>query len=285
MRFAEGDWFIESDIEGFSTALRIDKLLHADRSDHQEMLVFENERMGRVLTIDGYIQVAEADEFIYHEMLTHVPMLAHGAVKRALVIGGGDGGILRELFRYPDLDAATLVELDRSVVDQSLKWMPFVSGGAFDDPRLELIFADGAAFVQVTDQRYDVVIVDSTDPVGPGEVLFTEAFYRDCRRVLRPGGVLATQNSLPFLQGPEAAAALSRLKTVFSIAKAYHVTVPTYFGGPMTLTLSSDATAPFEASEASLSQRMAAAGLSLKCYTPGLHRAAFELPGYIQTAA
>ncbi|MCL4144200.1 UNVERIFIED_CONTAM: hypothetical protein GTU68_039063 [Idotea baltica] len=166
------------------------EVFYDSATDHQRLRVFENAKFGRVLTLDGVVQTTTADEFIYHEMLAHVPILAHGAAKRVLIVGGGDGGMAREVLRHTSVDHVTMVEIDAGVVDFSKEYLPSLSNGAFDDPRLELVIADGAAFVSETDQRFDVMIVDSTDPIGPGEVLFTDTFYGRAKGLLNRNGVL-----------------------------------------------------------------------------------------------
>src|SRR5690606_2736115 len=181
---------------GVNLALKVDKILYRDQTDLQDLMIFENKNFGRVMSLDGSVQTTEKDEFIYHEMFVHVPMLAHGNARRALIVGGGDGGAARQLMKYRDI-AVTMVDIDRTVVELSRKYMPSVSGGAFDDPRLDLVIADGCKFVKETDETWDVIIIDSTDPHGPGEVLYTQEFYSDCKSCLTPGGVIITQNGVP----------------------------------------------------------------------------------------
>lgn len=169
-------WSVEALHDGYGQLLREDRVLYDSETDHQRLRVFENARMGRVLTLDGVVQTTTGDEFIYHEMLAHVPILAHGAAKRVLIIGGGDGGMAREVLRHASVEHVTMVEIDAGVVDFSKEYLPTLSAGAFDDPRLNLVIADGAAFVRECTEQFDVMIVDSTDPIGPGEVLFTDTF-------------------------------------------------------------------------------------------------------------
>ncbi|MEM9988668.1 MAG: polyamine aminopropyltransferase, partial [Pseudomonadota bacterium] len=168
-------------------------------------------------------------------MVTHVPIFAHGAPKRVLVIGGGDGGVIRELFRHPTIAHVTMVEIEAAVVDFSKQWFPGLSAGAFDDPRLNLVIADGAKFVEETDERFDIVIVDSTDPVGPGEVLFTPEFYAGCRRCLNDGGIIITQCGLPFFQPKELQKAYLHQRKSFDTPQFYAIAVPAYSGGIMTI--------------------------------------------------
>ena len=259
----------------------VGNILYEDKTEHQHLVIFENPLLGRVMTLDGVVQVTEADEFIYHEMLSHVPIMAHGDARRALIIGGGDGGTLREVLKHQSIEKAVMVEIDRTVVDLCIKYMPKINDGAFDDPRAELIITDGVKFMAESDQTFDVIMIDSTDPIGPGGVLFTEAFYADCKKRLTPGGVLVTQNGVPFFQPAEVTDSYHRLKSSFADVSFYVAPVPTYYGGYMTLGWATDnadlRTLPTEV----LAGRFAAAGLSPRYYTPAVHTGAFALPGYI----
>ncbi|MEL6258144.1 MAG: polyamine aminopropyltransferase [Pseudomonadota bacterium] len=231
-------WFMEEPVAGSAFAIRVDRLIHDDTADGQHVLVFESERFGRVLVLDGYVQVTEADEHIYHEMMVHPALVAHDDPRRILIVGGGDGGILREVLKHTRVDRAVLVEIEPAVVDLSKTWMPHVSAGAFEDPRTDVVFADAAAWITETDETFDVIIVDSTDPTGPGAVLFTEAFYRDCRTRLDPSGALVTQHGVPFLQASEAAASIRRLQSVFKHVLPSRAAVPSYAGGDLLMALS-----------------------------------------------
>lgn len=274
-------WFKEQVTEEIGHSLRIDKLLFEGEVDHQHLIVFENEVFGRLFALEGFIQVSTSDEFIYHEMLVHVPIFAHGAAKRILVIGGGDGGAIREVFRHQTVEHCTMVEIEGSVVDFSKEWFPSISNGAFDDPRLNLVIDDGAKFVNETEEKFDVILVDSTDPVGPGKVLFTEEFYRDCRSCLTDRGIMITQCGLPFLQPKELQAAYLNQKASFSDPKFYAIAVPAYSGGIMCLGF---AQASGEAPNlADLQQRVDASGIRpFRYYTPEAHIGAFAVPAYIQ---
>jgi spermidine synthase len=261
-------------------SLRIDRLLYDSETDHQRIQVFENARFGRVLTLDGVVQTTEGDEFIYHEMMAHVPILAHGAARRVLIIGGGDGGMAREVLRHATVEHVTMVEIDAGVVSFCREYLPSLSADAFDDPRLNLVIADGAAYVAEASDTFDVILVDSTDPIGPGEVLFTDTFYGRARERLTAGGILVTQNGVPFLQPDELTATLRALKALFRDAGCYLATVPTYAGGPMAFGWGTDGTARQTDLE-TLRRRAAEAGLDRRYYTPEVHVAAFALPGYV----
>ncbi|MDO8423291.1 MAG: polyamine aminopropyltransferase [Parvibaculum sp.] len=267
---------------GLTTSYRADKILYEENTGQQQLVIFDNPTFGRMMTLDGATQVATRDEFIYHEMMTHVPVLAHGAVKSLLIIGGGDGGILREALRHKSIETITMVEIDAGVVEFSKLHLPMVSAGAFDDPRVELVIADGTKFVAETDKRFDVIIVDSTDPVGPGGVLFEEGFYRDAKRCLTPGGVIVTQNGVPFLQPDELASTIRKFRKLFGDASCYLATIPTYVGGPMAMGWGSDNVALRQTTALVLAERLTSAGFSTRYYTPQVHAAAFALPQYVQ---
>ncbi len=196
-------WVEETLHRGFRVRLKTDHVLFDSETEHQRLIIFENEDFGRVMMLDNIVQLTTKDEFVYHEMMAHVPLFAHGKASKALIVGGGDGGVLREALKHPGLEQVTLCEIDRSVIDLCRTHFPEISAGAYDDPRTRIIIADGTKFVAETGDRFDVIMVDSTDPVGPGVVLFTKEFYTDCARCLKPGGLLITQNGLPFLQASE----------------------------------------------------------------------------------
>lgn len=274
-------WTVETLHEDHAQALRETALLYDSETEHQRLRVFRNPTFGRILTLDGVVQVTEGDEFIYHEMMTHVPVLSHGAAKRVLIIGGGDGGMAREVLAHTSVEHVTMVEIDAGVVEFSKTYMPDISRGAFDDPRLDLQIADGADFVKRDLPGYDVIIVDSTDPIGPGEVLFTDTFYGHAHRLLNPGGILVTQNGVPFLQGEELTNTLRAFKALFSDWTCYMATIPTYAGGPMAFgwgCKDGDARAtPLETIRARFNE----ADITTRYYTPDVHVAAFALPRYV----
>ena len=277
-------WIAETlhEEDGLTTSFRADKVLYEESTGQQELVIFDNPTFGRMMTLDGATQVTTADEFIYHEMMTHVPVLAHGSVKSLLIIGGGDGGILREAARHKSIENLTMVEIDPAVTEFSKKHLPMVSAGAFDDPRLDLIFEDGTKFVAETEKRFDVIIVDSTDPVGPGAVLFEEEFYRNARRCLTEGGILVTQNGVPFLQPDELTSSIGKFRRLFADGSCYLATIPTYVGGPMAMGWASDNASLRKQDVEEISARFALCGFETKYYTPGVHVGAFALPRYVE---
>lgn len=276
--------YLETLYEGYGQRFRMDKLLHEVRTEHQHLVIFENPVMGRVMALDGVIQTTEADEFIYHEMLTHVPILAHGAVKRVLIIGGGDGGMLREVTKHIGIEHITMVEIDGTVVDMCKEFLPNHSKGAYDDPRLNLVIDDGMRFVATTEEKFDVIISDSTDPIGPGEVLFSENFYQACHRCLNEGGVLVTQNGTPFMQLQEVQTTAGRMRSLFADWHFYQAAVPTYIGGSMTFAWGSTDASYRKLPLETLRQRFAGSGIVTRYYNPEVHIGAFALPQYVLQA-
>ena len=266
---------------GVNLALEVGEIYYREKTDLQDLMIFENPRFGKVMSLDGAVQTTEKDEFIYHEMFVHVPVLAHGDVKRILIIGGGDGGAARQAMKHKDVDV-TLVDIDRTVIDLSIKYMPSVSGGAFDNPRMNLVVADGCKFVKETDEKWDVIIIDSTDPHGPGEVLFTQEFYTDCRTCLSDGGVIVTQNGVPFVQADELRNSYDRLGALFQDVSFYMATIPSYVGGPLAFGWATDNPKLRKLDLGTLAERYFAAEIETDYYTPEVQQASFVLPLYVQ---
>ncbi|MFC3230601.1 polyamine aminopropyltransferase [Marinibaculum pumilum] len=278
-----GRWIDETLHPDIRLSLKADRILYEDGTGHHHLALFENRVFGKVLVLDGAIQVTSADEFAYHEMMAHVPILAHGAVRDVMIVGGGDGGLAEEVLKHPAVERLLQVEIDASVVDFARSHFGDFNAGIFDDPRFKVEIADGAAFVARTSQRFDVILVDSTDPQGPGAVLFTADFYRGLKRCLKPGGVVVTQSGVPFLQMAEFRSAMGNLASVFATAGCYLVTVPTYFGGQMALGWAHDGDAKALQPPAAVLARRAG-NLHTRYYTPAVHRAAFALPRFIADA-
>lgn len=276
--------FEETLYDAWCQEFRVDEVLFEFKTEHQHLVIFQNQKFGRVMALDGVVQTTEADEFVYHEMLTHVPILAHGNAKRVLIIGGGDGGILREVAKHKSVEHITMVEIDKAVVDMAKKYLPGHSAGAFDDKRLNLVIDDGAAFVVNTKDKFDVIISDSTDPMGPGEVLFTKNFYEACHACMNPGGVLVTQNGVAFMQLDEVKTTARRLAPTFKDCHFYAAAVPTYVGGVMTLSWATDNADLRKTPVDVIEKRFAASGIKTRYYNPGVHTGAFSLPQYILDA-
>lgn len=276
--------FIETLYDCYGQVFRIDEKLHEIKTDHQHLIIFHNAAFGRVMALDGIIQTTEKDEFIYHEMLAHVPILAHGNAKRVLIAGGGDGGMLREVVRHRSVEDITQVEIDRQVIDLCREYLPNHSRGAFDDRRVNIVIDDGLNYVRTTQERFDVIISDSTDPIGPGETLFSQDFYAACRRCLRPGGILTTQNGVFFMQKEEVATTARRMARVFDDWHFFAAAIPTYVGGIMAFGWGTDNPALRRTGLDILAERCRRSGIATRYYNPEVHRAAFALPQYMLEA-
>jgi len=270
--------------DAYGQQFSADRVLYEAKTDHQHLLIFQNAIFGRVMVLDGIVQTTEKDEFIYHEMLTHVPILAHGNVKRVLIIGGGDGAMLREVCKYRSVENITQVEIDQLVVDTAREFLPAHNQGAYDDPRLNLVISDGLDYVSNSNDKFDVIITDSTDPIGPGEVLFTSRFYKGCKRCLNDSGILVTQNGVPFFQIDVLVNTAQKLAPLFNHVSFYGAAVPTYVGGIMTFGWATNKeglqSTPLEV----LQERYGSEALKTSYYTPEIHQAAFVLPQYILDA-
>ncbi|WP_027859113.1 polyamine aminopropyltransferase [Marinobacterium jannaschii] len=276
--------YTEKLYDGYGQSFDIDEVLFEQQTDSWHLIIFRNSMFGTVMALDGIIQTTEKDEFVYHEMLTHVPLFAHGNAKRVLIIGGGDGGILREVCKHPEVEHVTQVEIDQAVIDMCKEYLPGHSDGAFDDARANIVIADGIEYVSTTDEKFDVIISDCTDPVGPGEVLFSSKFYENCKRCLNDGGIFVAQNGVAYMQIDEVVTTRRRLSPYFTDQSFYAAAVPTYIGGVMTLAWGSDDASLRQVSLETLEQRFKAAGFKSRYYNPALHQGAFALPQFIRDA-
>jgi len=279
-----GSWYTETLHPGYGQSIEIIDTLVQEKTDYQDIAIHQTQALGRVLLLDGIVQTAEADEFYYHEMIAHLPILAHGDARRVLIIGGGDGGMLREVLKHPGIEQATLVEIDSRVVELSRRHLPGLSAGAFDDPRARVVIADGAEFIARTDERFDVMIIDSTDPIGPSLALFDDPFYRNCAEHLGERGILMRQAGVPFFQKDEYVAAYRKLAGVFGDCAFALVAVPTYCGGHMALAWASQDPQNRQRSAMEITGRFRAAAIETRYYNPEIHVSAFALPAFMKAA-
>ncbi|WP_406706205.1 polyamine aminopropyltransferase [Sodalis sp.] len=268
----------------FGQYFTVDNVLYRETTGQQDLVIFENDALGRVMALDGVVQTTERDEFIYHEMMAHVPLIAQGNAKKVLIIGGGDGGMLREVSRHPGVEQITMVEIDAGVVTFCQKYLPSHNAGAFDDPRLTLVIADGVDFVSQSSEKFDVIISDCTDPIGPGESLFTSDFYQGCARCLNQDGIFVAQNGVCFLQQEEAVNSHRKLCHYFSDVSFYQAAVPTYYGGIMTFAWASQNPALRQLDTATLAARIDKTGLTCRYYNAAIHNGSFALPQYLLNA-
>lgn len=262
----------------------IGQVLFEQKTSQWHLSIFENPRFGRVMALNGAIQTTENDEFVYHEMLTHVPLLAHGQAQKVLIIGGGDGGMLRQVVKHKNLTNITMVEIDAAVVDMCKTYFPQHSQGAFDDPRVNLVIADGLEFVKNCTEKFDVIISDCTDPVGPGEVLFSSEFYQNCKRCLTEEGIFVAQNGVAFMQPEELQNTVRRMNKYVKECTFYMAAVPTYIGGSMAFAWATDNVQARQLDLATLTARFEQADIETRYYTPAVHQASFALPAFVEQA-
>lgn len=273
-------WFTENHTENVKFSIKVDKQLYAGKSDFQRIDIFESEEFGRFLTLDGFMMLTEKDEFIYHEMIVHVPMSVHPNVRKVLVIGGGDGGTVRELIRYPYIERIDLVEIDEEVVVACREHLKQTACG-FDDERVHIYYDDGLKFVRKYVDEYDLIIVDSTDPFGPGEGLFTKEFYGNCYKALKEDGIMVNQHESPFYRADSVAMqrAHKRIVESFPISKVYQAHIPTYPSGHWLFGFASKKYHPLNDQDVA---RWKELGLKTKYYNEQLHKGAFALPNYVE---
>ncbi len=279
-------WISETFHPEWKVSFKADEVLHEVKTEHQHLVIFKNKSWGTTLVLDGVFQLTTHDEFIYHEMMAHVPLMALANPKRVLVVGGGDGGVLREVLKHPSVKKATLVEIDQSVIDMTLKYFPEVPGKTFDNPRADVVIADGLKYVAETSEKFDAIIVDSSEPIGPSAVLHTKEFFADCKRALKKDGVLITQNGLPFMLPEQLAGTTEIFASLFKKVGPYLCTQPCYFGGPFALNSATDDKDFYKVKAKTLKARAKRRDISdLKYWSPDLHVGSFALPGYAQDIA
>lgn len=274
-------WYTENWTEEVRFSIKVSKHLHSETSLFQQVDVMESKEFGRFLTLDGLMMVNEKDEFVYHEMITHVPMAVNPNIQRVLVIGGGDGGTVRDLCHYDSIEKIDMVEIDKAVVDASLAYLPYVSN-KLNDPRVTVLYEDGVAFVkEAKEGSYDLIIVDSTDPIGPGEGLFTIDFYQNCYRILSKDGILVNQNESPYFANNrrEMKRANEKIKAIFPIAKVYQAHIPTYPSGHWLFGFASKSFDPLKDVN---SEEWENKNIKTKYYNSDLHIGAFMLPQYVK---
>ncbi len=273
-------WFTEKHTKNVRFSIKVGRQLYCAKSEFQRIDIFESPEFGRFLTLDGYMMLTEKDEFIYHEMIVHVPMAVNPAAKRVLVIGGGDGGAVRELTRYPGIEKIDLVEIDKMVVDACREYLP-QTAGKLDDPRVTIYYEDGLKFVRGRKNEYDLILVDSTDPFGPGEDLFTKEFYGNCYKALTDFGIMVNQQESPFYKDDAVAMqrAHKRIVASFPISRVYQAHIPTYSSGHWLFGFASKKYRPLEDLKAGEWNRL---GLKTRYYNTKIHTGAFLLPTYVK---
>lgn len=276
----EDGWHTEEDFHALRLGLKVDAVLHEERSEFQDIAVYQSEFFGKILVLDGLIMLTERDEFVYHEMLTHVPLCSMPNPKSALVIGGGDCGALREILKHESVERAVQCEIDRRVTEVSREHFSWVDGVA-EDPRVELVFDDGVAFMQARQGEFDLVIVDSTDPIGPAVGLFLREFYAEVAKSLKPGGVMVAQTESPFYAASACGKIRREMREAFAHVDSYLGFIPTYPSGCWSWSYASNHQRWDAYLDEARAQHIAQ---TTRYYNPQVHRAAFALPNFARDA-
>lgn len=268
-------WFTEKQTEHFGITARIKRTYVSEQTDFQQLDMVETAEFGNMLLLDGMVMTTEKDEFVYHEMVAHVPLHTHPHPENVLVVGGGDGGVIREILKHPEVKKATLVEIDGKVIEYSKKYLPTIAG-ALDDPRVDVQVADGFMHIAKSESEYDVIMVDSTEPVGPAVNLFTKGFYEGISKALKEDGVFVAQTDNPWFQKTLIKTVFKDVSETFPVTRLYTANIPTYPSGLWSFTIGSKKHDPLEVSDERFHD------LDTQYYTPAIHKAAFALPKFVQ---
>ena len=273
-------WFTEKHSPNVGITLKVKRCILHRETPYQTLDILETYEYGRILLLDGLIMLTERDEFIYHEMIAHIPLVTHPDPKRVLIIGGGDGGTVREVLKHPNVERIELVEIDNEVVQSSLQYLPEVSQG-LQDSKVQVMIEDGIKFVENRQNTYDVILIDSTDPIGPAAGLFEPTFYSNVFNALRPDGIMVTQSESPF-QDPKLWVRIHKnLSSVFPKSFSYLAFIPTYPSGLWSFTLSSKVHHPIDHMREEFARTLSA---NTRYYNPDVHKSAFSLPNFLKTA-
>lgn len=267
-------WFTEKQTESFGITAKIKQTLHTEQTEFQKLDMVETEEFGNMLILDGMVMTTKKDEFVYHEMVAHVPLFTHPNPENVLVVGGGDGGVIREVLKHPSVKKATLVEIDGKVIEYSKKFLPEIAG-ELENPRVEVIVGDGFMHIAESDNEYDVIMVDSTEPVGPAVNLFTKGFYAGISKALKEDGLFVAQTDNPWFKADLIRTVQRDVKEIFPIVRLYTANVPTYPSGLWTFTIGSKKYDPLAVEESRFHD------IETKYYTKELHKAAFVLPRFV----
>jgi spermidine synthase len=269
-----GTWFTEKQTNNYGITMKINRTLHTEQTDFQKLEMVETEEWGNMLILDGMVMTTKKDEFVYHEMVAHVPLFTHPNPKKVLVVGGGDGGVIREVLKHPSVEKAVLVEIDGKVIEYSKKYLPSIAG-ALDDPRVDVQVDDGFMHIAKSENEYDVIMVDSTEPVGPAVNLFTKGFYAGISKALKEDGIFVAQTDNPWFKADLIQTVFKDVSEIFPTTRLYTAHIPTYPSGLWTFTIGSKKHDPLTISEDRFHE------IDTKYYTKELHNAAFALPKFV----
>ncbi len=270
-----GIWFTEKQTDHFGITMKINKTLHTEQTDFQKLDMVETEEWGNMLLLDDMVMTSEKDEFVYHEMVAHVPLFTHPNPEYVLVVGGGDGGVIREVLKHPGVKKATLVDIDGKVIEYSKEFLPSIAG-KLDDSRVDVQVGDGFMHIAEAENQYDVIMVDSTEPVGPAVNLFTKGFYAGISKALKDDGLFVAQSDNPWFKADLIASVQKDVREIFPITKLYTANIPTYPSGLWCFTLGSKKYDPLQVAEERFHE------IETKYYTKELHKAAFVLPKFVE---
>ncbi|WP_156290200.1 polyamine aminopropyltransferase [Oceanobacillus salinisoli] len=268
-------WFTEKQTENFGITAKIKQTYVSERTDFQELQMVETEEWGNMLILDDMVMTTEKDEFVYHEMVAHVPLFTHPNPKDVLVVGGGDGGVIREVLKHPSVQKVTLVEIDGKVIDYSKKYLPTIAS-EFDNERVEVKVDDGFMYIANSEKAFDVIMVDSTEPVGPAVNLFSQGFYAGISKALKDDGVFVAQTDNPWFKADLIKQVYSDVKEIFPVTRLYTANIPTYPSGLWTFTIGSKIHDPQKVKQERFTP------MATKYYTPELHFASFVLPKFVK---
>ena len=267
-------WYTEKQTENFGITAKIKKTLHTEQTPYQKLDMIDTIEFGHMLTLDGMVMTTERDEFVYHEMVAHVPLFTHPNPKHVLVVGGGDGGVIREVVKHPEVEKVTLVEIDGLVIETSKKYLPSIAS-AFSHPKVETIVGDGFMHIVESSDAYDVIIVDSTEPVGPAVKLFEKGFYEGISRALKEDGLFVAQTDNPWFKADLIRKVFGDVSEIFPTTRLYTANIPTYPSGLWTFTMGSKKYDPLKVADERFHD------IETKYYTKELHKAAFVLPKFV----
>lgn len=270
--------YCELSKDGFGCCMTVKETLFSAQSEFQKVDVFDTDSMGRVLTLDGLMMTTERDEFYYHEMISHIPMCSHKEPQNVLVIGGGDGGTIREVLKHHTVKKVVLCEIDSMVIDACKKYLPSI-GCELENPKVDVVVEDAIEFIKDKKNQYDIILIDSTDPMGPGEGLFTEEFYTNVKEALKDGGIMAAQSESPFINQNEMKMMYPLLRKVFPIVDCFTGPIPSYPGGYWSWAFCSKTVKPLDYIDEIRAQDIAKL---CKIYNPEYHRARFALPNFVK---
>ncbi|HFB2048455.1 MAG TPA: Polyamine aminopropyltransferase [Hyphomicrobiaceae bacterium MAG_BT-2024] len=275
-------WIEETFNSDWKPSIRADKILHEIKTDHQDLVIFENKFWGKVLILDGIFQLTTRDEFIYHEMMAHVPLISLEKPREVLIIGGGDGGVLREVLKHNSVEMVTLVEIDQNVIDTSVRYYPEIGEQALNDRRTNVVIANGFKFITETTKKFDVIIADSSEPIGPSTVLHSKDFFSSCKKALTLSGIFVTQAGVPFQAPAHLGNTNKILATLYRSVNAYTFTQPCYFGGEFGVFLATDNLDSINIDLDLAKKRACQRCITTKYWTPSLQSKSFILPAFIQ---